>query len=68
VKSWATFALAWVERRSFETAAGYAALLTVLLGLSMGVRAFDHASHGPAAALDLDEQPALPTQRLDLVK
>jgi hypothetical protein len=61
-----SFALAWVERGSFETAAGYVALLAILLGLSVGVRAFDYASRGPAAALDLDEQPALPTQRLDL--
>jgi hypothetical protein len=61
-----SFALAWVERGSLETATGYVALLTVLLGLSVGVRAFDRASRGPAAVLDLDEQPALPTQRLNL--
>jgi hypothetical protein len=61
-----SFALAWVERGSLETATGYVALLTILLGLSVGVRAFDRASRGPAAVLDLDEQPALPTQRLNL--
>jgi hypothetical protein len=61
-----SFALAWVERSAFETAAGYVALLTVLLGLSVGVRVADHASRGPAVALDLDEQPVLPTQRLHL--
>jgi hypothetical protein len=62
------FGLAWVERSSFETAAGYVALLTLLLGLSVGVRVFDAATRGAAVALDLDEQPALPTQRLNLAK
>jgi hypothetical protein len=61
-----SFALAWVQRGAFETTTGYVALLTALLGLSVGVRAFDRGSHGPAITLDLDEQPALPTQRLDL--
>jgi hypothetical protein len=63
-----SFVLAWVERRSFETAAGYVVLLTSLLGLGVGVRAFDRASGGPAVALDLDEQPVLPTQRLNLAE
>ena len=63
-----SFALAWVERGAFETATGYVALLTVLLGLTVGVRVFDQATREPAAALDLDEQPAFPTQRLNLAK
>jgi hypothetical protein len=63
-----SFALAWVERSSFETATGYVALLAVLLGLTVGLRVFDHASREPAAAIDLDEQPVLPTQRLNLAK
>jgi hypothetical protein len=63
-----SFTLAWVERSAFETATGYVALLTILLGLSVSMMVFDHASRGPAVALDLDEQPALPTQRLNLAK
>jgi hypothetical protein len=63
-----SFALAWVERGSFETTTGYVALLTTLLGLSVGVSLFDRASRGPAVPLDLDEEPALPTQRLNLAK
>jgi hypothetical protein len=63
-----SFALAWVERRSLESVAGYVALLTILLGLSVGVRVFDQATREPAAPLDFDEQPALPTQRLNLAR
>ena len=63
-----SFALAWAERFALETATGYVALLTVLLGPSVGMRAFGRASLGPAVVLDLDEQPALPTQRLNLAK
>ena len=47
---------------------GSVPLLTLLLGLSVGVRVFDAATRGAAVALDLDEQPALPTQRLNLAK
>jgi hypothetical protein len=63
-----SFLLAWVERSAFETATGYVALLTTLLGLSVGVGVVDQASRGPATAIDLDEQPVLPTQRLNLAK
>jgi hypothetical protein len=63
-----SFALAWVERTAFESAAGYVALLTVLLALLVSVRVFDRSAQGSAVALDLDEQPALPTQRLNLAK
>ena len=61
-----SFALAWMERWSFRSAAGYVALLTVLGGLSLSLAVFERASSGPAVAPDLDEQPALPTQRLNL--
>ena len=63
-----SFALSWVERRSFETTTGYVALLTILAAVTVGVRVFDRASDAPAVTLDLDEQPALPTQRLNLAK
>jgi hypothetical protein len=63
-----SFALAWAERSVLETATGYVVLLTILLGLSVGMRTFDRASIGPAVAIDLDEQPALPTQRLNLAQ
>ena len=63
-----SFALAWVERRAFDTTMGYVALVTILLGLSGGVMVLDQASRGPAVALDLDEHPVLPTQRLNLAK
>ena len=61
-----SFTLAWMERGSFETTTGYVVLLTTLLALAVGVRVFDHASREPAVVLDLDEQPTLPTQRLNL--
>jgi hypothetical protein len=63
-----SFALAWAERLALETATGYVALLTTLLGLIVGIRTFDRASIGPAVALDLDEQSALPTQLLNLAQ
>ena len=63
-----SFTLSWVERRSFETATGYVVLLTILAAVTVGVRVFDRASGAPAVTLDLDEQPALPTQRLNLAK
>ncbi len=61
-----SFVLAWIEQSAFETTTGSVALMAILLGLAVGVRAFDHATRGPAIALDLDEQSALPTQRLNL--
>jgi hypothetical protein len=63
-----SFVLAWLERLSFESATGYAVLVATLLGLAVAARVFDHATRGPATALDLDEEPVLPTQRLNLAK
>jgi hypothetical protein len=63
-----TFALAWAERMALQTATGYVALLTILLGLTASVRVLDRVSSGPAVALDLDEQPSFPTQRLNLAE
>lgn len=62
-----SFALAWVERWSFTTPWGYIALLTVLAGLSLVVASVSRTS-GAARTLDLDEQPLLPTQRLNLAE
>ena len=63
-----TFALAWAERMALQTATGYVALLTILLGLTASVSVLDRVSSGPAGAIDLDEQPLLPTQRMNLAK
>jgi hypothetical protein len=61
-----SFTLAWVERFALTAPAGYLMLVATMIGVSTGVRAVDRASRRPAAPLDLDEPPALPTQRLDL--
>ena len=61
-----SFTLAWIERFALAAPAGYLMLVATMVGLSAGVRAFDRASCRPAAPLDLDEPPPLPTQRLDL--
>ena len=61
-----SFALAWIERFALTAPAGYLMLVATLIGLSAGARAFDRASRRPAAPLDLDESPPVPTQRLDL--
>jgi hypothetical protein len=63
-----SFLLGWIERSAFESATGYIVLLTILLGLSLVVSVCDDAYRGPAVALDLDEQPVLPTQRLNLAR
>jgi hypothetical protein len=63
-----SFALAWVERFAMTTTAGYLTLVVTMVGLTAGVVAVDRASRGPATPLDLDEAPAVPTQRLDLAR
>jgi len=63
-----SFVLAWLERLSFESTTGYVVLVSILLGSAAGARAFDHATRGSAIPLDLDEEPVLPTQRLNLAK
>jgi hypothetical protein len=62
-----SFALAWVERWSFSSATGYPALLTILVGLSVGLAAFDHLSSATVPTVELDEE-SLPTQRLNLAQ
>jgi hypothetical protein len=61
-----SFTLAWVERSALTATPEYLMLIAIMVGLSAGVMAFDRASRRPAAPLDLDEPPPLPTQRLDL--
>jgi hypothetical protein len=61
-----SFTLAKIERFALMAPAGYLMLVATMIGLSVGLRAFDRASREPAGPLDLDEPPALPTQRLDL--
>jgi hypothetical protein len=61
-----SFTLAWIERFTSTAQAGYPLLVATLIGLTTLVTAFDRASRRPAAPLDLDEAPPLPTQRLDL--
>jgi hypothetical protein len=61
-----SFTLAWLERVALTAPAGYLMLVATMLGLSAGVRAFDRAWRRPAAPLDLDEPPPLPTQRFNL--
>ncbi|MGH9139802.1 MAG: hypothetical protein ACRD2I_01525 [Vicinamibacterales bacterium] len=62
----ASFALAGIERFALTAPAGYLLLVTAMIGLSAGVRAFDRALPRSAVQADLDEPPSLPTQRLDL--
>ena len=63
-----SFALAWAERFALTVTAGYLTLVAIMVGLTASVMAFDRASRRPAAPLDLDELPPLPTQRLDLAR
>ena len=60
-----SFRIARLERWSFSTATGYVALLTTLVGLTLGLAVFDRTSSAAALTLDLDEE-FLPTQRLNL--
>ena len=62
------FGLAWVERQALETMTGYGALLAILVGLCVAVRAFDRTSQDLRAALEFDEEAPLPTQRLNLAE
>jgi hypothetical protein len=61
-----SFTLAWVERFALTATPRYLMLVAIIGGLSAGVMAVDRASRRPAAPLDLDEPPPLPTQRLNL--
>jgi hypothetical protein len=61
-----SFALAGIERFVLTAPIGYLLLVASLVGLAVGVGAFDRAMRRPAAPLDLDESPPLPTQRLSL--
>jgi hypothetical protein len=61
------YVLAWIERAALAaTFTHVLVLVSVVGGLSMAVAAYDRASQSSAAALDLDEEAPLPTQRLNL--
>jgi hypothetical protein len=63
----AAFALAWIERWSFNSATRYLTLLTTFSGLSLALALADRTASDPMATLDFDEDP-LPTQRLNLAQ
>jgi hypothetical protein len=63
-----SFALAGTERLAFQTVFRYVALIGVIGGLTVAVAAFDRARLEAPPILDLEEQPALPTQRLGLLE
>jgi hypothetical protein len=56
------------DRHEVLSAIGGTLVAVSLFMLSVGMRTFDRASIGPAVALDLDEQPPLPTQLLNLAE
>jgi hypothetical protein len=62
----ASFTLAWIERAAATTAGGYLLLVAIMAVLVAAVMTVDRAWRRPAAPLELDEPPPLPTQRLDL--
>src|SRR5262245_1506206 len=61
-----SFAVALVERGSFDDPRLYAGLLATLLGISACLRRFDRVSPTAVLELDVDEQSSLPTQRFGL--
>jgi hypothetical protein len=62
----ASFAVALLERVSFEAPSLYVGLLATLLGISVCLRRLDRVSPKATIELDLDEQGSLPTQRFSL--
>jgi len=62
-----SFALAGTERLAFQTVFGYVTLIGAIGGLTVAATAFDRARLETPPILDLDEQPALATQRLGLL-
>ncbi|HEX7794595.1 MAG TPA: hypothetical protein VF456_09605 [Vicinamibacterales bacterium] len=63
-----SFVLAGTERLAFLTIVRYATLIGAIGGLTVAVAAFDRARLEAPPILGLDEQPALPTQRLGLLE
>jgi hypothetical protein len=63
-----SFALAGTERLAFQTVLWYVALIAAIGGLTLAVAAFDRARLEAPPILDLEEQPALPIQRLGLLE
>jgi hypothetical protein len=63
-----SFALAATERLAFQTVFGYVALMSAIGGLTVAAAAFDRVRLEAPPILDLEEQPALPTQRLGLLE
>jgi len=61
-----SFALAGTERLAFQTVFRYVALIGAIGGLTVAAAAFDRARLEVPPMLDLEEQPASPTQRLGL--
>ena len=62
----ASFILVWIERQTLDSLPAYLLFVGILAGGSAAVAAADRASRGSAAVLELNEEAALPTQRLDL--
>jgi uncharacterized YccA/Bax inhibitor family protein len=63
-----SFVLAGTERFACQTIGRYLALIGAIGGLTVAAAAFDRARLEAPPILDLDEQPALPTQRLGLLE
>jgi hypothetical protein len=63
-----SFVLAGTERVAFQAMVRYVALIGAIGGLTVAVAAFDRARLEAPPILDLDEQPALPIQRLGLLE
>jgi hypothetical protein len=62
----ASFVLAWVERQTLDSLPAYLLFVGILAGGSAAVAAADRASRVSESVLELNEEAALPTQRLDL--
>jgi hypothetical protein len=63
-----SFVLTGTERFACQTIGRYLALIGAIGGLTVAAAAFDRAGLEAPPILDLDEQPALPTQRLGLLE
>jgi hypothetical protein len=61
-----SFAAAWIERAALEATAYFVVFLGAIAVLSTAVSTYGRASDRSVMALDLDEEPAPPTQRLNL--
>jgi len=60
-------ALAWIERTALAAGPAYVVVLEIaLVGVIAGVKVFDRSHATSTTALQLHEEPVLPTQRLNL--